>query len=187
MLPRKFSSEAVVLKRKNFGEADRILFLYTKNFGKLEVLAKGVRKPTSRKRGHIEVFSQVKFSANKSKGISLMTEVQIIRSFAELKSDLKRLAVGYFVLETILKLTNFEEKNQKLYLLLLDTLKTLTSTSRLKSLRKDFIYKVLVILGFWPEGKSMEKPDEILSEILEREITSIRVGKRLLQERSVVE
>ena len=51
MKPRSYTSEGVVLARRHFGEADRILVLYTKNFGRISLIAKGVRRPKAGKGG----------------------------------------------------------------------------------------------------------------------------------------
>ena len=53
---RTFRSEAIVLKRTDFGEADRLLTLYSREKGKIKAIAKGARKPQSRKTGHVELF-----------------------------------------------------------------------------------------------------------------------------------
>ena len=54
MTPRNYTSEGIVLARKRYSEADRILSIFSKTFGKNVYIAKGVRKPRSRKRGHLE-------------------------------------------------------------------------------------------------------------------------------------
>lgn len=180
MKPRTFSSEAIVLSRRNYGEADRILVLFTKAYGKLSLLAKGVRKPKSRKRGHLEEFSKIKFSAVYSKGLPLMTEVETIESYPGLRNDLKKVAVAFFIMDVVDKLTKEEEKNNNFYELILGTLDDLNTSKNLKELRKEFIRQSLTQLGFWPIGKKMVYPDKILEEVLERKISSARVGKKLL-------
>ena len=57
---RVYRTEAVVLRRQDLGEADRLLTVYSLDRGKLKVVAKGVRRPTSRKAGHLEPFTRVK-------------------------------------------------------------------------------------------------------------------------------
>ncbi|MFH1792345.1 MAG: DNA repair protein RecO, partial [Patescibacteria group bacterium] len=61
MKQRNYSTEAIILATKDYSEADRILVVYTKDFGKLSLIAKGVRKTTSKKRGHLEIFNYLKF------------------------------------------------------------------------------------------------------------------------------
>src|SRR3972149_254097 len=116
---RSYSSEAIVLARRNWGEADRILVIYSKSFGKKRLLAKGVRRPKSRKRGHIEVFSNLKFSASRGKGLDLMTEAEIIENFSIIRKDLKKVAVAYFLMETVGRITHDEEKNERLFELMI--------------------------------------------------------------------
>lgn len=177
---RNFSSEAIVLSRKNYGEADRLLIIYSKNFGKLSLLAKGVRKPKSRKRGHIEIFSHIRFSVSSGRGIPLMTEAEIIDSFRSIRTNLKKVSVAYFIVETILKTTRDEEENRELFNVLRDTLNLLKNSDNLKKLRHEFINRILVVLGYWPEGEKLIDPDRILEEVTERSFSTIRVGKKVL-------
>src|SRR3989344_5952704 len=168
-----YSSEGIVLARRNYSEADRILVIFTKNFGKLSFLAKGVRKPKSRKRGHIEVFSHIRFSASQGRGLDLSTETETISSYKVIRSSLKKVSVAYFLMEVVGRLSQEEEKNQEFYELICDT-------NSLKSLRKEFIYKSLVLLGFWPKQRMMGDADQALEEVLERKLSTIRVGRKLL-------
>ena len=180
MRPRSFSSEAIVLARRNYSEADRIIILYSKGYGKLSFIAKAVRKPESRKRGGLEVFNTIKFSAARGKSLDIITEVEVINQFAEIRGDLKKVSVAFFFMETIGRLTRDEEKNEDYYDYINSSLTKLTITKKSKKLREDFIYDSLVLLGFWPEGKKMINPDEVLEEVTERELFSKRVGKKLL-------
>lgn len=176
---RSYSSEGIVLARHNFGEADRILILMTRNHGKVHFVAKGVRKLGSKKRGHIEVFSHVKFHATKGKGLDLLTEVETINGFGEIRGNLKKASVAYFMLEVTEKITREGENHPEIFDLLLEYLGKLEEASILRKLRNEFTQKALISLGFWPEGKRMDNPDYILENVAERRIASIRVGKKL--------
>ncbi len=180
MVPRRYSSEAIVLARRNFGEADRILVVYSKHYGKLHLIAKGVRKPKSRKRGSLEVFSHIKFAAARGKNLDIVTEVEIINSFQDVRKNLKKVAVAYFIVETVGRLTREGEKNLKLYSDILENIGMLKTSHRLRKLREQFVYDTLVLSGFWPKGKKMNNPDSTLESVVEREMNSKRVGKKLL-------
>lgn len=180
MTLKRYSSEAVVLQRRSFSEADRILTVYSKHYGKVSLIAKGVRKPESRKRGALEVFSLFKFSASKGKNLDLVTEAELIDSFKEIRKNLKITSVAYFLVEVVNRLTREDEKNFELFSFLVDSLVELKESKSLRKLRENFIYQTLVILGFWPKGRNIENPDLVLEEIIEREISSRRVGKKLL-------
>ncbi len=180
MAIRRYSSEAIVLKRKNFGEADRIITLLSKDYGKIVLIANGVRKPKSKKRGGLEVFSKIKFAASGTRGFDILTEVLLIDSYQEVRLDLKRASVAYFIVEAVDKLTREGEKNIHLYISLVNCLEEIGELNSLRKLREDFITDSLVLLGFWPKGKLMPYPDRALENVVEREMVSKRVGKRVL-------
>ena len=178
---RTYSDEGIVLARRNFGEADRILSIYSKNHGRISVVAKGIRKLTSRKRGHLEVFSYIRFQAVEGHGIGILTEVETINSFESFKKDLKEVSLAYFFCEVIGKITHEHERNDGIFELILNYLEKLQFEDRLKSLRMNFILDLLVIAGFWPKEKKLVNPDEKLEEVIERSINSIRVGRKVLK------
>ena len=180
MKQRTYSSEGIILSRKNYGEADRILTLYSKNHGKVILLAKGVRKLISRKRGHLEIFSEVKFSAVSGRGFDILTEAVTINNLNSLRSNLNKVSLAYYFCEVANKITKEEEKNEELFNLLSKSLNGLETAKNLKVFRKDFISKLLIELGYWPEKKKMINHDIELEEVLERKINSLRVGKKVL-------
>jgi DNA repair protein RecO (recombination protein O) len=180
MKPRSYTSEGIVLARRNYGEADRILVVFSKAFGKISLIAKGVRYPKSRKRGAIEVFSHIKFAAVAGKNLDLITEAEIIDTYNPIRRDLKRASLAYFFMEAIGRTLHEGEQNMEIYKLLIEYLNKLKIAKMLKRLRLDFILKLLTLEGFWPEGKPMENPDGALEEVTEREMNSFRVGKKLL-------
>lgn len=179
MRARTYSSEGIVLARRNYGEADRILVVFSKDQGKLSLMAKGVRKPSSRKRGHIEVFSHLQFSAARGKSLDIIIEAEMIDAFSSIRKDLKKVSVAYFFVETVGRLTREDEKNQSVFNLLLYYLNRLKKSKSLKLLRDEFTVEILTLLGFWPRGKHMDNPDTVLEEVAERQFSSIRVGKLL--------
>jgi len=71
---RGFKTEGIVLKRRNFGEADRILTVFTKDRGKISVLAKGVRRITSRRAGNVELLNRVSIFLHQTRGMPILTE-----------------------------------------------------------------------------------------------------------------
>jgi|SRR3989344_6966766 len=180
MIQRSYSSDGVVLSRRNYGEADRILTVYSRNYGKLNLLAKGVRKPKSKKRGHIEVFSRIRFSASRGTGLDFLTEAETVDSFESVRKDLRRTSLAYYFCEVVSKITREEEKNEQIFDNFIDNLSLLSKRSDLKSIRRYFVFKMLVILGFWPENKKLDDVDRVLSEVTEREMSSVRIGKKML-------
>ncbi|MEK7497514.1 MAG: DNA repair protein RecO [Patescibacteria group bacterium] len=176
-----YKSQGIVLARRNFGEADRILILYTKDFGRVSLIAKGVRKLTSRKRGHVEVFSQITFSAVKTHGIDIMTEADTIDSFEEVRVDLGKVALAFYFCEAIGKTTHEGEENRELYERIIYYFKELKNEKKLKTLRNDFIHDLVVILGFLPRGKKIDDIFDFFEDVTERKLSSERIGKKMLE------
>lgn len=181
MKQRNYSTQALILAIKDYSEADRIIVVYTKDFGKLSLIAKGVRKTKSKKRGHLEIFNHLNFSAVKSKGLDIMIEADLINSFPNIRKNLKKISVGYYFCEVIGKITKEDEKHVILFDFLIDYFGKLEKENNLKSLRMSFIKNLLINLGYWPEGKKIIDADKVLEAVIERNINSSRVGKRILE------
>ena len=181
MAPRSFSTEGIILHRKNYGEADRLLSIFSKHYGKMFLLAKGVRKPKSRKRGHIEIFSRVKYSFTKNDHFVLMNEAELIDSYDHIRKSLKKTSLAYYFIETISKILEQDEKHEELYDILTSYMVMLKSVRRLRDLRLKYINDVLVSMGYWPEIKKMSEHDKILDSVLERQMNSKRVGEKMLR------
>jgi len=179
--PRIYSSEGIILKRKNYGEADRILTVFSKHFGKNTFLAKGVRKLASKKRGHLEVFSHIKFAASRGHGMDIITEVETINTFSKIRTNLNKISLAYYFCEVITKITREDEIHNNVFNLLTVFLCRLENETKLKKLRHEFLYELLKELGYWPENKKLIDADMVLEEVVERQINSFRVGKKILQ------
>ena len=180
MRTRNYSSEGIVLARKNFGEADRILVLYSKHHGRISLLAKGVRRPTSRKRGHLEVFSYIRFQAARGKGMDIMTEAETIDNFSKIRENLKRASLAYYFMEVIGRTTHENETHREVFEYVLESMERLKEEKKLKKLRLDFVRRLVSLLGFWPDGKPLLDPDGFLEGVIERKLVTSRVGKRVL-------
>jgi len=179
MKPHSYSSEGIVLARKNYGEADRILSVFCLNHGRISLIAKGIRRPKSRKRGHLEIFSHIKFHAVSGHGLDLMTEAEVIDNFAAVRKSLKKVSLAYYFCEVIGKITHEGETNENLFRLLIGNIERLKYETKLKDLRVDFVHELLTLLGFWPKGKVIFDVDKKLEEVIERQLYSKRVGKIL--------
>lgn len=181
MKPHSYSDEGIVLARRNYGEADRIISVYTRYHGRVSAIAKAVRRPESRKRGHLEIFSHIRFQAATGRSLDLVTEVEVVDDFKEIRKNLKRVSLAYYFCEVVGKITHEGEPHLEVFNLLLENLEELQTAKEFKALRLDFILRLLVVLGYWPKGKILVSPDEKLEEVIERNINSVRVGKMMLQ------
>ena len=127
---KQFKDLAVVLKRKNFGEADNLITVLSKNHGKLEILAKGSKKIKSKFMGHLEPFSLVKISVVLGRSFGILTSVQLEKSFLYLKEDLNKLSLVNLISEITDSVTLEGASNFKVFDLILKTLSSNTWKSK---------------------------------------------------------
>jgi DNA repair protein RecO (recombination protein O) len=139
--------EAVVLRHTDWGEADRLLWLYTRELGKLRVVAKGVRKPRSRKAGHLEPFTRVNLLLAWGREMYIVTQAEAVDIFLSLRADLVRMSYAAYVVELLDRFTYEEGENRTLYRLLAETLERLDHEPDLAFAVR--YYEVL--LGFRPQ------------------------------------
>ena len=148
---RSYKTEAIILKKRNFAEADRILTCFTKKLGKVNLLAKGARRLTSRKGGSLELLNWCQLSVATGQSLDLILESEVRRSFLPVKSNLFKTSLAYQLIEVADKLTIEHQPSSKLFDLLISTLSTLsTEPNRLKQKLTvaAFQLKALQILGF---------------------------------------
>jgi len=146
------NSEGLILKAQSHSEADRIYTIYTKKAGKIRVVAKGVRKISSRRSGNLDSLNLVSFAYSKYGTFPILTEVSVLNSFTVLKKDLEKVRYGYEILELVDKFLVEEDEHIEIYNLLVETLQNL---NRLKDGGRklallNFKAKLLGFLGYDP-------------------------------------
>ncbi len=115
---RVFHVEAIILRRHEFGEADRLITCFTPEYGKLRAIAKGSRKPKSRKTGHVELYTRAKMLINRGRELHVISQAEMVEPFMALREDLERGAYATYFAELLDRFTEFEEQNRALYSLL---------------------------------------------------------------------
>ena len=88
--PRQFRTQAIILSRRDFGESDRLLTLFTPARGKLRVIAKGARKPTAKLSGHVELFARSDCLIHRGRSLDILTQAELIEPYLGLREDLGR-------------------------------------------------------------------------------------------------
>ncbi|MCX6816300.1 MAG: DNA repair protein RecO [Candidatus Beckwithbacteria bacterium] len=177
---KTYKTYGLVLRQNNFGEADRLLTIFTKDHGKLRLLAKSVRKPSSRKRGHLELFSHAKIVCARGKNLDLITEADTIDNFSCLRQNLNRVRIAYLLCELVNDLTAENQEHEDVYNLLLFYLTQLNSTVAPKNLILNFEKSLLELLGFGlPAGASAKAGhqaiENYISSITEKPINSKKI------------
>src|SRR5512137_1578276 len=99
--PRTFRLDALILKHMDYGEADRIMVVYSKEQGKIRAIAKGVRKIHSRKAGHLEPFAHTRIFLARGRDMPVITQAQTIDAFNGLRNDLVKIGYASYLTELI--------------------------------------------------------------------------------------
>jgi DNA repair protein RecO (recombination protein O) len=116
MAARMYKTEAVVLRSIRFGEADRVLHLYTSERGRVGAVAKGVRKTKSRFGGRLEPLSHVELMLHQGSGeLQTVTGVDLIHHHQGARDDYYRLSVGLIGAEAMLRLFPEQEQNERAF------------------------------------------------------------------------
>jgi DNA repair protein RecO (recombination protein O) len=98
-IPRRYSTEAIVLSRFDYGEADRILTLITPAGGKLKAIAKGIRRPTSRIGGSLEPFAELTVLLARGRTFDVVTQVSVGHAWLNLRDSLESAATAWYLAE----------------------------------------------------------------------------------------
>ncbi len=165
--PHLVRTEAVVLRRHDLGEADRIVTLYTAHVGKVRAVAKGIRRPTSKLGGHLELFTHGQVMLARGRNLDVITQVETLSSFLGLREDLWRAGHAYYVAELLDRMTEEHAENAALYRLLVTTLQRIASAPRPDQATHLFEVQALDLLGYRPElrrcvrCRGLLRPDSI--------------------------
>jgi len=150
-----YKTEAIVIKHRTMRGADKVVTLFSREFGKLDAAAYGAKKSKSKKRGVIEPLNHTSFVLRKGKNLDSITQCEIITLFYNLRSELNRLKKALYICELTGDLIAKGEPNEPLFILLLTTLKWLNSKdingAALDKMVAGFEIKALGLSGYMPE------------------------------------
>src|SRR5215210_6620986 len=149
-----FKTEAIVLRSIRYGEADRVLHLYTVDRGRVGAVAKGVRRVKSRLGGRLEPLSRVQLVMHQGRGeLCTISQADTVHAHAGLREHRVALERGAQACEAVLRLLDSTEPNAPAYNLLCNELALLDESpdhaSRAQALA--FRLKLLLAAGFAPE------------------------------------
>ena len=148
---RLYKTEAIILRQRRLGEADRILTLLTPALGKMEAKAKGVRKTTSRMSGHLQPLTRCLLQLVQGRTADVITGCETMDSFQQLRQDLDRLSRALYVAELTDRLLLEKVTAYTSYRLLLDTLRRLDQADDIDVVLRYFEMRLLDQSGFLPQ------------------------------------
>ncbi|MDE1921498.1 MAG: DNA repair protein RecO [Candidatus Omnitrophica bacterium] len=149
-------TEAIVLKSFDFRETSRIAVFFTRDFGKVKGLLKGIRKDPRKFGSSVEKFSlnDIVYYQYRNSEIHLVGQCDMKDFFTGLRGDLARMTAASYASELIDTLMPAEEKNAEIYHLMRAFLKSLQTVKDVGKLVHTFQIKVLSLSGFKPHLES---------------------------------
>ena len=162
-----YKSKGIVLRSIRYGEADRILDLYTQEAGLVSAIAKGIRRTKSRFGGRLEPLSCVNFLAYEGRTLDTITQVEVLRSFRGVRENLARFEVVGGMVATVRALSGGGDADRRIFNLLYHALDALENRdSELKSVEAAFSLKLSILAGYTPSmdactscGRSLDEAD----------------------------
>ncbi|OGO35826.1 MAG: hypothetical protein A2147_08465 [Chloroflexi bacterium RBG_16_57_8] len=127
---KTYQTEAIIIKKTKLGEADRILTLYTPELGKIQGVAKGIRRPKAKLAGHLEMLTHSMVSLVHGHNLDTIIGSQTINSFLPLKCDLELGACALYATELVGQFATERQENRPLFGLLLEMMQQLSSLDR---------------------------------------------------------
>lgn len=149
-MPGNYKDEGIVLKAIKLGEADRIITFFTRYNGKVQAVAKGIRKTKSRFGGRLEPFTRVDLMLYRGRSLDTITAVDIVESFKGVRDHYETLTAAASLAELVDKVTPDRERALPVYALLVSGLKALVGGEPAMVV-PGFFVKLLSISGYHPQ------------------------------------
>jgi DNA repair protein RecO (recombination protein O) len=168
---RSFRVEAVVLRHADWGEADRLLTLYTRERGKVRAIAKGARKIRSRKAGHLEPFTRVTLQLARGHDLLIVTQADTLDAYLPIHEDLVKTGRAAYIVEILDRFTYEDEsENPGIFRLLTEALARLAQETDPWLAIRYYEVQLLDLLGYRPHlfecakcGREIRAEDQFFS------------------------
>ncbi|MEN6357039.1 MAG: DNA repair protein RecO [Armatimonadota bacterium] len=147
---RTYSAGAIVLRRIDLGEKDRILTIFAREQGKLSAVAKGARRPGSKLAGVSEPFTYAKMFLSSGRDLDVLSQAEIRESFPNVKRSMAGIAYAVYMMELTNSFVDERQPNPDLFDTLLSAMYVLESGADPEITARYFELQSLAILGYEP-------------------------------------
>ena len=150
-----FTTHAIVIHSFNYGESDKIVTFFTKDFGKMKGIAKGARRSRKRFQNALDLFSHLRliFFDREGLGLVRVQECDILSSFPKIREDLRKIIYGNYFLEMVNEMAGEREVHPEAFDLVLSFLKTLEGMEAQEEHLRIFEIRMLSLFGYQPNLK----------------------------------
>ena len=176
-------TQALIIKKRDLKDADRLVTLYTEELGKIVVKAKSVKKSSAKLKGHLELFILSDVMIAQGKSMDIVTNAEIRENHTRLRNNLEALIVAYYFSELIDKLIVGSEKDKQIWQLLVTSFSQLNHLNPVyANIVSNFENKLLKYLGYDLTQKNTDQSvTDFIQTNLEEKIQSAQYLKQLLR------
>jgi len=148
---RVYQTAGIIIKRHKFGEADRLLTLFTTDCGKVRAIAKGAMRPGSKLGGHVELLTHSQMMLARGRNLDIITQAQAIDNFLPIRDSLELMSCGFYLSELVDAFTEENVEDRELFDLFLNTLLELAEAKDGERILRYFELRLLSHLGYRPQ------------------------------------
>ncbi|OGC03655.1 DNA repair protein RecO [candidate division WOR-1 bacterium RIFOXYA12_FULL_43_27] len=162
-----YKATGIVLGSHPFEESGKLVTIFTRDLGKISVIAKGSKRPTSRFGGRLETFSLVEVLAAEGRNLDILSQVEVINSFQPLRENSLFLNLGFYFVRIIGFSVLRGQKNRRLFNLLFSSFSKLADGIDPNYVVKFFEINYLKVEGLY---RSDRFPEDLIAEHLDKDI-----------------
>lgn len=153
-----YTTHAIVIRSLNYGESDKIVTFFTRDFGKLKGIAKGARRSRKRFQNALGLFSHLRLIFFDKEGLGLVRaeSCDILHSFPKIKEDLKKILYGNYYMELANEMAGEREGNREAFELLLTSLSNLEEMKPQEEHLRLFEIRMLSLFGYQPNMRKCD-------------------------------
>jgi len=151
MSSRVYRTTGIIIKRHKFGEADRLLTIFTADCGKVRAIAKGAMRPGSKLGGNVELLTHSQLMLARGRNLDIVTQAQTLDTFLPMRDSLELMSCGFYLAELVDNFTEENVEDRDLFELLLATLRSLSETGEGERIVRYFELRLLGHLGYSPQ------------------------------------
>ncbi|MBU0574585.1 MAG: DNA repair protein RecO [Candidatus Margulisiibacteriota bacterium] len=167
-----YKAKGIVLGSKPFEETGKLVHLFTREHGKMKLIAKGSRRPGSRFGGRLEPMNYCEVLAAAGRNMDILSQIETIESFQQVRDDPATLNMGLYLVGIVGAATEFGQKNPELFKLLLMSLDKLKKKEGRDRVERFFELNFLKVEGIY---KPNADPKMMISDHVNRDVAAWRV------------
>lgn len=144
-----YKTKGIILKKSAFREADCLYIFFTRDFGKITLVARGAKKIGSKLAGHLDYFQEINLTFATGKVFDQVSGAVITKNFKDLKADYERVNLGFEFLNLLGQSTKEKDADEKVYEFIINVLNYLETEKNLRVdwTKKAFLKKLGMLVG----------------------------------------